>query len=117
MFDWSAYLDLSDRLARRIGDEAAERSAISRAYYAAFHAARDLLDRRSPTVPRDGSAHAVVRDRIAAQSPAAGQDLRRLHGWRKNADYDDECPFVTASQATTAVALARRLVQEIGQLA
>lgn len=117
MFDGSAYLDLSERLARQVGDEAAERSASSRAYYAAFHAARDHLDRRSPKVPRDGSAHAVVRDRIAAQSPAVGQNPRRLHGWRRNAADDDECPFATTSQATTAVALARRLMREIGRLA
>jgi len=115
-FDWTGYLDLAESLAGLAGDEAAQRSAISRAYYAAFHRGRDFLDRKTPTVPRDGSAHVEVRNRLAVDSRGVAQDLRRLHGWRKNADYDDICPFVIATQATTAVSLARRVVQDIDRL-
>lgn len=39
VFDWSADLDLAERLAHDGDDEAAQRAAISRAYYAAHHAA------------------------------------------------------------------------------
>lgn len=115
-FDWTSYLDLADSLARQGGDEAAARSAISRAYYAAFHRGRNFLDRTAPAVPRDGSAHVEVRNRLAPHSRGIAQDLRRLHGWRKNADYDDVCPFASATQATTAISLARRVIREIDKL-
>ena len=36
-FDWTEFLDRADELGRRRGDPPAERTAISRAYYAAFH--------------------------------------------------------------------------------
>ncbi len=36
-FDWAEFLDLGEELVRRRGDAAAERTAISRSYYAAFH--------------------------------------------------------------------------------
>lgn len=116
MFDWSAYLDLADALTRQPGNEAAGRSAISRVYYAAFHRGRDYLDRRTPAIPRDGSAHVDVRNRLAGYRRGVAQDRRRLHGWRKNADYDDVCPFTIATQATTAVHLARRVIQDIEKL-
>jgi hypothetical protein len=51
MFDWSRYLDLADELARRVSDEAAERSAISRAYYAAFGMSRRHLVQSGIVVP------------------------------------------------------------------
>ena len=43
MFDWPDYLDLARQLAERRSDEAAQRSAISRASYAAFGAASERL--------------------------------------------------------------------------
>ena len=39
VFDWRDYLHLAERLSARQSDEAAHRTAISRAYYAAYHVA------------------------------------------------------------------------------
>ena len=42
-FDWTGFLTLAERLATDTGDEAAQRTAISRAYYAAYHAAASFV--------------------------------------------------------------------------
>ena len=42
------------------GSEAEWRCAVSRAYYAAFHAARDLLSDLGFRVPRAGQAHGYL---------------------------------------------------------
>jgi len=91
MFDWSDYLALARTLAT--GDEAHQRSAISRAYYAAFHAARRLVERAHPEVrvPRHGGNHEIVwaalRDGTRVERVAAihGTRLRML---RAKADYE-----------------------------
>ncbi len=44
MFEWEQYLRLARELAKRTNDEAALRSAISRAYYAVYGTARNHLE-------------------------------------------------------------------------
>ena len=44
--------------------EAAWRSSTSRAYYAAFHVARDMLDGLGFTVPPSEKAHAYLLDQV-----------------------------------------------------
>jgi uncharacterized protein (UPF0332 family) len=105
-FDWTRFLDLAKELAARPA-EANQRSAVSRAYYAAFHEARRYLMRTRADlhVPRDGSAHQMVwnalkeglreekgaamhgerlrRQRIAADYEAGTRDFRVPHGARR----------------------------------
>ena len=63
-FDWSDYLVLSDWLMGEgiaPSDEAKYRSAISRAYYAAFHSGMGLLIRKKEFVPSgEGTDHGAV---------------------------------------------------------
>ena len=74
--------------------EASYRASCSRAYYAAFGHAREVLDRAG--IPTDGapgmSAHARVASALkgstVGQVRAAGFRLERLHSTRKQADYD-----------------------------
>lgn len=77
--------------------EADWRSAVSRAYYAAFHAARNLLRECGFAVPRHGEAHAYLTDRLAhCGNPSlvlAARDLLVLRGQRNRADYDLDRPF------------------------
>ncbi len=49
-FDWRDYLLLAEDLATRQGDEAAARSAISRAYYAALGRAAEVLRGEGRTI-------------------------------------------------------------------
>src|SRR5438445_3393042 len=72
--------------------EAAWRSAVSRAYYAAFHEARQLLRDLGFVVPRADQAHAYLWLRLSncgdPQVRLAGSDLNRLRRERNRADYD-----------------------------
>jgi uncharacterized protein (UPF0332 family) len=72
--------------------EAAWRSAVSRAYYAAFHVARQLMEDLGFTVPHADRAHGYLWLRLAncgnlqvEQAANALKDLRRNRNW---ADYD-----------------------------
>ena len=116
VFDWSAYLNLAEELAGRLEEEAAWRSAISRAYYAVFHSARDYLDRKGPAVARSGSTHMEVRNRMLWTERRLGEGLRQLHGLRKHADYDDRYPSDLSADAEFAVKLAQTLVKAVAQL-
>ena len=103
---------VADRLAAG-GTEADWGSAVSRAYYAAFHAARQLLAGLGFRVPANDSAHAYLWLRLAncgdPTLQAAAADLNVLRRDRNRADYDLARPFARAA-ATTLVASARRLL-------
>lgn len=92
MFDWADYLTLAERLASS-SDEASQRSAISRAYYAAFHAAARYVARTKPEVeiPRDGRKHQVVwtalKDGTRQERGAKAWGIK-LRGKRTQADYE-----------------------------
>lgn len=85
------FLPLAARLA--LGPTEPEwRSAVSRAYYAAFHVARQLLEDLGFTVPQADRAHAYLWLRLYncgdPQVRLAGSDLNTLRRDRNHADYD-----------------------------
>jgi uncharacterized protein (UPF0332 family) len=90
------------------------RSAVSRAYYAAFHQARWLLRQLGFQVPRGDQAHAYLWLRLSncgdPQLQMAGSDLNTLRRDRNRADYDVEQDLLQAT-AVPQVQTARRLVQ------
>ncbi len=90
-FDWGAYLDLADELANR-SDEAALRSAISRAYYAALGLARDLLESEDQTFAFTDNLHSLVWRAVSSSADDIryyiGIDGRWLRLNRNAADYD-----------------------------
>ena len=116
MFDWQEFLELAQNLAGRSGEEAALRTAISRAYYATFHSGRTQLAKAGLEIDRSGRAHQQVRDELGRQSGPLQQELVRLHRWRKQADYDDVCSFDVEVTAHDAVALARMTIERIRSL-
>jgi hypothetical protein len=59
-FDWEEFLDLAEELVRRRGDPAAERTAISRAYHAAFHRAGEHVVRRGERLTLTGDDHVLI---------------------------------------------------------
>jgi uncharacterized protein (UPF0332 family) len=97
-------------------DEAHWRSAVSRAYYAAFHVARDLFRDLGFQVPRAGIAHAYLSMRLSNSGDitiqAAGSDLNRLLTGRNQADYDIH-RMLTQPDALQLVRLARRIIQRL----
>jgi uncharacterized protein (UPF0332 family) len=86
--------------------EAEWRSAVSRAYYSAFHTARELLMRMRFRVPAGEQAHAYLWLRLSntgdAKSDTIGRLLRDLRGRRNNADYDLGRPRTQANVADAA---------------
>jgi uncharacterized protein (UPF0332 family) len=85
------FLDVADEWSR--GSREAEwRSAVSRAYYAAFHVARSLLEGQGFRVPQAEQAHQYLSLRLAnggqPDVQRAGNDLRFLRRRRNWADYD-----------------------------
>jgi uncharacterized protein (UPF0332 family) len=91
-FPWKEYLSLAQELSRRT-EEACHRSAISRAYYAAFHAARAYVREHHPAehLPGGPEDHGRVwriletSGRLGSRMGRLGKDLRR---WRNQADYE-----------------------------
>ena len=100
--------------------EAHWRSAVSRAYYAAFHEARHLLRQCGFVVPKGEQAHAYLWLRLSncghPDLAHAGAELNDLRSHRNWADYDFDQPL---DQLTAAdyVQAARDVVQLLEQAA
>jgi uncharacterized protein (UPF0332 family) len=96
--------------------EAEWRSAVSRAYYAAFHEARQLLRALGFQVPRADQAHAYLWLRLSncgdPQVQVAGAELNRLRRERNRADYDVD-QTLSQSDALLYVQAARRITQAL----
>lgn len=95
MFDWGELLSLAQELAGRSGDQAAARSAVSRAYYASFHQAKKYLLAIDTSVhlPKHGGAHEQVPEHLkqpgrTRTERSAATRLERLKRQRKWADYE-----------------------------
>jgi uncharacterized protein (UPF0332 family) len=101
------------------GDEADWRSAASRAYYAAFHAARDLLDDLRFITPRADRAHEYLYRRLnncwLAPVIAAAKSLHDLRQTRNWADYDVRRTF-PATTGADAVAIANHILKSFDAL-
>jgi len=97
-FDWTQFLFLAQELTKSAASsssqEAMLRSAISRAYYAAFCNARNFLrNHRNEVIPSTAEAHRIVKDIFGRSTDqeelAIAEDLDRLRIDRNKADYND----------------------------
>ena len=106
--NWRDFLLLATRLAAGT-TEADWRTAVSRAYYAAFHIARRSFADSEFTVHRADRAHQYLVFRLSNSGESiveqTGRDLDTLRRLRNRADYD-ETPTLTQSQAAAAVRIA-----------
>lgn len=117
-FAWEDFLRLAAELVQRQGDAGAERSAISRAYYAAFHEATAHVTDRGLGLTLTGRDHALVwdwflRDGSDPQFHWIGEAGRLLRRARRQADYDATPIHGLSSEALTAVRLAERITSEL----
>ena len=113
MFDWGDFLDLAENMATEPANEAAARSAMSRAYYATFHAGRAYLVRAEIPLDRSRNAHLQVQNELRKKNETIGQNVKRLHVWRKNADYDSQSIPNASRKAVVAVTVARQTMDAI----
>jgi hypothetical protein len=120
---WPEYIVLADDLATH-GSEAAQRSAVSRAYYGAFNPARRWLEANVGPIS-NRAAHKQVWDAFSA-SDLASEDTRDkwevvgeigelLRGLRNQADYDDDMPNLDR-RAPEAVIRAERILVLLAEL-
>src|SRR5712692_5256614 len=107
MFDWRHYLDFARTLVSSPeGSEASHRAAASRAYYAAFHKSREVLESEMrATLGRERIHAEVIRQ-------SAGQNLERLWKHRQHADYNSEKDFALR-HAQMAVDLASEVLRDV----
>ena len=123
-FDWNEFHLVAQDLvnvnyAGTAGQEARQRAAISRAYYAVFCVVRNYLcaKERDPTLyipARCGNPHSQVRKDLQGKhgQPKIAKQIGELHEKRKRADYDDSISK-PASEVEDALNLARKILNEI----
>jgi uncharacterized protein (UPF0332 family) len=113
--DFRDYLTVADDLVNG-GTEAEWRSAVSRAYYAAFHVGCQLLRALGFTVPHADRAHGYVWMRLSNSGHpdvlVAGQDLNYLRRERNRADYDGR-RALAHSTARDRVQLAHDIIRTL----
>lgn len=118
MFEWDDFLILAERLAREADDEADRRTAISRAYYAAYHEAAAYV--RATGLLRARHSHEKVWAAVAAGLASSGGDLvadaERLRRRRIAADYRNPFPGDVDEEARAALVEARSVIEELRRL-
>src|SRR6266852_9212753 len=111
-FDWKEFLELSRILGRQAQDggyrEAFLRSAISRAYYAAFCHTRNYAIKRLGFRARyDGEDHGALRARLKkGKMQGVAERLQQLREWRNDCDYRNDVDFDLQSSLDSALRLA-----------
>src|ERR1043165_5623014 len=117
-FNWQEYLSLAASIIAQpsaaYSQEAAERCAVSRAYYAAFRHARNYAEHNLNYVPaHDSSDHWRIRDHFRHRGlHVIAARLGTMHRWRTQCDYDDNVPNI-AIMARSAITTARRVISAL----
>ncbi len=92
MFDWNEYLVLAEKLSES-EEEGAKRSAVSRAYYATFHNAKNYLIRKEFSYTEKHSPHYAVWNAfglLGREEKKISLKGDRLKQKRHQVDYDNE---------------------------
>ncbi len=118
MFEWSELLVLAERLVDGDDSEAVRRTAINRAYYAAYHAAARFVRARGLLATKHShravwSVLARSEDRTVASIGARGDLLRQR---RQEADYVVPFPGDAGRQAREGIAEARAIIEALDEL-
>ncbi len=123
-FDWSEYLNVAQELAGKsdkpASQEAKNRSAISRPYYAAFTKARNhLIYKEKRVIPANQNPHEFVRVRFErGGNPTRLKIANNLYILRKQrnmADYDNSFPNLTKI-TKRALRLAKQVITDLERL-
>ncbi|MCS6773433.1 MAG: hypothetical protein RMM31_08575 [Anaerolineae bacterium] len=117
-FDWRTYLHLAQVLLAQADrsplQEAYQRSAVSRAYYAAFCHARNWAQTRLGFRPRGTAAdHFGLKEHLAQSGAShfisAANLLDRLRKLRNQCDYEDKLPDLPVL-APSALQIAQQIL-------
>ena len=95
------------------------RCAVGRAYYAAFHQARDVLQALGFQIPRAELVHSFLWKRLRSCGSTsvgmAGSKLHQLRTVRNRADYEVAFDFAE-KDAIAAVETSRQILDALGTL-
>ncbi len=125
IFNWRDLWLLADALMRNPNspgpEEGALRSAVSRAYYAAFCSARNVARERGEFTPTSSvKDHHLVRKHFGNSSHSVRRkisaDLGRLRRRRNQADYHDTLDGEPISLAQSSVTIARNVLDALDAL-
>ena len=90
MFDWNDFKTLAEELRQR-NDEAAQRTAISRVYYAVYWRARNFLESEGFVLRQHEASHVQIwneyKQKSGQTNKAVGKLGSELHRFRVQADY------------------------------
>lgn len=115
-FQWVDSLKLAERLAVE-NDEAAQRSAISRAYYYVFHLARDRATENGMFITLADSQHKLTWEFFVQSPDVECQKLgllgQRLKEKRKKADYDLIYAGKIEQEVTDVIAKAQAFAERL----
>ncbi len=122
-FDWLEYFKLAEELLGKssflASDESKIRSAISRAYYAAFNQAKLFLETQDKLTIPNYNVHQYVIHQLQNSSDTTrrkiGNRLLVLRDYRNQADYNQNTVF-TINNAEESLTLARRIIQVLKTL-
>lgn len=123
-FDWSQYLNLAKEFLGQLtpptNQEAKMRSAISRAYYAAFISARNYLqETEGLSIPKTADAHKYVVQQFKQSSETErqniGRNLEKLRRDRNEADYNNSVPELFKI-SKIAVKRSQRVMSQLSNL-
>jgi len=130
-FEWQHFLELAQDLVNSHGDgtdgdadpetrEAALRTAVSRAYYAAYHAVREYVSATGRGDPPRGDSHTWVWNQLdPRQRRQEGQMKRegfKLLKTRKSADYDLDSVGNWTKQAKFDVDTSRTILKLVADI-
>lgn len=115
MFDWADYLVLAERLAEQATDEATQRTAISRAYYAAYHVAAEFV--RAHGLLRAAHSHRTVWGTLVANPNPDLSNVGMRGNWlkqtRMRADYRNPYPGDLDRQVREVMIESTRIVEAL----
>jgi uncharacterized protein (UPF0332 family) len=123
-FHWPDYLELAKSLINTqlilpTSNEARQRAAISRAYYAAFCTTRNYLRQQlnNSRLFSDAKAHSDVRKALMKRNSKTAHRIARLllavHRERKCADYDDN--YAAAKNILIVIQEVQRILNLLKQ--
>jgi|WetSurMetagenome_2_1015567.scaffolds.fasta_scaffold627783_2 uncharacterized protein (UPF0332 family) len=120
-FEWAHFLDIAKYLFNQahenaiIQTNAAYRSAISRAYYAAFgHAKVFAMDVMGFAPTGNEDDHLLLRDHFKDnQMPEIARKLHQLRQWRNQSDYENPSYVINENQTKIAIQQAETIIQSL----
>jgi len=118
-FEWKRFLEIARHLESVAGNsvdyEAALRSAVNRAYYAAFgHAMQHAVQNSGYSPSQSASDHSGLRRHYKMRNKIPISDsLSKLYGWREQCDYEHPTPANLERIASDAIKEADQIIKNL----